>query len=87
MINTVPRVSYFVRTNDLKSNNLPLNPADYMTVGYMAGRYGINLGNNPNENNPMQITKDGAFVNINSCTAPLFEKNLNDVGIKFDRLA
>ena len=86
MINCV-RNSYIVRTNDLKSDNQPLNSNDFLNVGYMAGRYGVNLSGNPYEENPMNITPDGTQVNINSCCAGQFEKTLNDTGIKFDRLA
>lgn len=86
MINCV-RNSYIVRTNDLKLNNTPLNSADYLNVGYMAGRYGVNLAGNPYEVNPMQMTPEGTIVSINSCTAGLFEQNLNQTGIKFDRIA
>ena len=83
----VPRYQYLVKTNEAKTNNQPLTFNDYMNVGYMAGRYGINLSDNPNESNPMQITPQGTVLNINSCTSDLFEKNLNNIGIKFDRLA
>ena len=90
MINAVgicPRISYMVKTNNLKANNQPLNSTDYLNVGYMAGRFGINLSNNPQEQNPMQITPDGTIVNINSCTSDLFEKTLNESGILFNKLA
>lgn len=86
MINCV-RNSYIVKTNDLKSNNQPLNSADYMNVGYMAGRYGVNLSGNPYEENPIQMTPQGTFVSINSCCSNQFEKTLSDTGIKFDRIA
>ena len=82
-----PRVQYVVKTNDLKVNNQPLTSADYLNVGYMAGRFGINLSNNPAEQNPMQFLPQGTLININSCTSDLFEKTLNDNGIKFDKLA
>ena len=82
-----PRMSYLVRTNELKTNNQPLNAVDYLNVGYMAGRFGINLSNNPHEQDPMQFLEQGTLVNINSCTSDLFEKNLNNAGIKFNRIA
>ena len=81
------RNSYIVKTNDLKVNNQPLSSEDYLNVGYMAGRFGINLSNNPNEQNPMKIVPQGLLVNINSCTSDLFEKDLSNSGIKFDRIA
>ena len=86
MINCV-RNSYIVKTNDLKLNNQPLNSADYLNVGYMAGRFGVNLSGNPNEQNPIYTTSQGTFVNINSCCANQFEGALNNSGIKFDRIA
>ena len=86
MINSV-RNSYIVKTNDLKLNNQPLNSSDYLNVGYMAGRFGVNLEGNPHEQNPMNITPQGTAVNINSCCSEQFERTLNDSGIKFDRLA
>ncbi len=81
------RNTYIVKTNDLKANNQPLSNVDYLNIGYMAGRFGINLSNNPNESNPIQILPQGTFVNINSCTSDLFEDTLNTIGIKFDRIA
>lgn len=81
------RNSYIVKTNDLKTNNQPLNSEDYLNIGYMAGRFGINLTNNPNEQNPIQILPQGVLVNVNSCTSDLFEKDLSNSGIKFDRIA
>ena len=86
MINKV-RSSYFVNTNALKANNQPMSAQDYMNLGYMAGRFGVNLNNNPNEANPIIYTPQGAYVNINTCTSELFERNLQMAGIKFDRLA
>ena len=80
------RVQYLVKTNELKTNNMPLNANDYMNIGYMAGRFGINL-QNPNEANPMTSDANGTYLNINSCTAPLFEQNLNNQGIKFQVIA
>ena len=81
------RVSYIVKTNELKNNNQPLNGNDYMSIGYMAGRFGINLDSNPNQSNPMQVIPQGTVVNINSCTTDMFETTLETMGIKFDRIA
>ncbi len=81
MINTT-RFTYLINTN-----NQSLNNNDYMNIGYMAGRYGINLNNNPYETNPILNTQSGILVNINSCTSSLFENNLKNAGIKFDRIA
>ena len=85
MINPV-RNLYLVKTNEYKANNQPLNANDYLNIGYMAGRSGINLSNNPSEPNPLYHTNNGTIVNINSCTSNLFEQNLNQAGIKFDKL-
>lgn len=82
----VPRYQYLVRTNEAKMNNQPLNANDYMNVGYMAGRYGINL-DNPNIPQNIFPTPEGMVFDINSCTAGLFEQNLMQSGIKFNRLA
>ena len=82
----IPRYQYLIRSNDLKTNNQPLNNTDYLNIGYMAGRFGINLSN-PNEANYMCTDNRGTFVNINSCTASLFEDNLNKMGIRFNRIA
>ncbi len=85
MIN-IDRNSYLIRTNAAKTNNCALSAQDYLDIGYMAGRFGVNLNSNPHESNPIIKTKDGLIVNINSCTSDLFEKNLTQSGIKFDRL-
>ncbi len=89
MINAVcfpQRFQYIVKTGAPKRDNTPLNADDFLNIGYMAGRFGVNL-QNPYEANP--VIKNGAdtFVNINSCTAPLFENTLNQAGILFDRIA
>ena len=57
MINAIiapTRCQYLVKTNDVKKDNTPLNQNDLLSVGYMAGRFGVNL-QNPNENNPMRL--------------------------------
>lgn len=80
------RYQYVVKTSENKSNNTPLTSDDYMNIGYMAGRFGVNLAN-PNEQNNIVKDNNGTYVNINSCCAPLFEASLNQSGIKFNRLA
>ena len=80
------RQQYLVRTNELKSDNMPLTSNDYLNIGYMAGRFGINL-QNPNEQNPIKYSDNGLIFDINSCTSVLFENNLKAQGVKFDRLA
>ena len=53
----------------------------------MAGRYGINLDGNPNENNQPKFTDKGVLINVNYCTTDDLETNLKQSGIKFDRMA
>ncbi len=84
--NLPTRYTYIVKTNNLKTDNHPLNSNDYLNIGYMAGRYGVNL-QNPNTPNPMVYNKDGIKFSINSCTADMFETNLKNNGIKYDRIA
>ncbi len=89
MINCVgfpQRYQYIVKTGRLKKDNTSLNAEDYINIGYMAGRFGVNL-QNPCEANPILKNGTDLYVNINSCTAPLFESNLNQAGILFDRIA
>ena len=83
---SVPRFQYLVRTNETKLNNQPLTANDYMDVGFMAGRFGIDL-RNPNIPHNIMPTPNGVVFDINSCTADLFEQNLNRSGIRFDRIA
>lgn len=83
----VTRCNYIIATNMPKRNGQNLTAQDYLQIGYMAGRFGINLDGNVNANYPMQNTPHGTVVNINSCTRDLFEKSLNDAGINFSILA
>lgn len=84
-VNIPVRNQYFICTNELKKNNTALNENDFLNIGYMAGRFGVNL-TNPNE--PNHIIKDGngLYLNINSCCSPLFESNLEQAGINFNKL-
>ena len=84
--NTPVRYQYMVRTSENKLNNTPLTNDDYMNIGYMAGRFGVNPVN-PYEQNNIMKDNNGTYVNINSCCAPLFESSLTQSGIKFNRLA
>ena len=84
---SVDRISYIIKTNEPNTNNKPLDKDDYMQIGYMAGRFGVNLSGNPKEENRILQIPQGTVVDINSCTSDLFEKTLNETGIKFDRLA
>jgi hypothetical protein len=84
---SVDRISYIIKTNEPKTNNKPLDKDDYMQIGYMAGRFGVNLSGNPKEENRILQIPQGTVVDINACTSDLFEKTLNETGIKFDRLA
>ncbi len=84
-INMPVRNQYLVRTSQPKVNNTPLTADDYVNVGYMAGRFGVNLMN-PNDPGYIQKDNNGLYVDINSCCAPLFESTLAQSGIKFDRI-
>ena len=83
----VQRVSYSVYVNSPKTYGQKPNTQDLVNVGYMAGRYGINLDGNPNENNQPKFTDKGVLINVNSCTTDALETNLKQSGIKFDRMA
>lgn len=83
----VERCNYLVSTNSPKTNGQKLTPSDLMNVGYMAGRYGISLDGNLTKNQKPKYTDKGTIININSCTKELFEKNLNESGIKFNVIA
>ncbi len=80
------RYQYFVNTEGKKTNNKHLTNDDYLNLGFLAGRFGVNL-QNPNEPNYIYKDNTGTYVNINSCCAPLFEETLTQTGIKFNRLA
>lgn len=83
----VERCNYYIPTNTPKNNGEKLSNTDFFNIGYMAGRFGINLDNNPFENNDPKISEKGISLNINCCTTNLFEENLNKAGIKFDIIA
>lgn len=86
-VGSVPRVQYSININTPKSDSGALTNKDCLEIGYMAGRYGINLGTNPQEANQIKYNKDLITVDINACTSDLFEQNLKQAGIKFNRLA
>ncbi len=83
----IQRCDYLVQTNSIKTNGQKPTSQDLINVGYMAGRYGINLDGNLQQNNKPKFTDKGTIVNINSCTKDLFENNLTKAGIKFDVIA
>lgn len=84
-INVASRSQYAIRTKEGKDNGQPLNASNYLELGYMAGRFGINF-DNPSEIKTMKKTEEGVIIDINSCAAPLFENKLDKDGIKFDRI-
>ena len=83
---SVQRVNYSIHVNSPKLNGQQPTKQDLINVGYMAGRYGINLDGNPHEANQPKITDNGLLININSCTTDALEDNLKKTGIQFDRL-
>ena len=83
----VERCTYFIPTNQVKTNGEKLSKNDLISLGYLAGRCGVNLDRNPQESNKPNFVQEGVKLNINSCTCDLFEENLNKSGIKFDILA
>lgn len=83
----IQRCDYLVQTNTVKTNGQKPTSQDLINIGYMAGRYGINLDGNLQQNYKPKHTEKGTIVNINSCTKDLFENNLNSAGIKFDVIA
>lgn len=83
----VQRCDYLIYTNANKQNGQKLSQNDLISVGYMAGRYGINLDGNVNQNFKPVQTENGLLINVNSCTKDLLEKNLNNAGIKFQAIA
>jgi hypothetical protein len=82
----VARCQYIIYTNQSKQNGNPLDQQDLINVGYMTGRFGISLDGNLQENKKPQYTDKGTIIDINSCTAPLFEENLRADGIKFNKI-
>lgn len=80
----VERISYFIPTNQVKKNGETLSCRDLVSLGYMAGRFGVNLNGNPYEQNAPIFSNDGVKFNINSCTKNCFEENLRQAGVKFD---
>lgn len=83
----VTRHQYVVNTNLPKQNGQPVNQQDLVNIGYMAGRFGINLDGKQWEHQVPQVNQNGTFIDINSCTSDLFEYNLKTSGIKFNKLA
>ena len=84
---SVQRVNYSIYVNSPKTNGQQPTAQDLINVGYMAGRFGINLDGNPNESNKPKFTDKGVQINVNSCTADLLEDNLKKSGVQFDRMA
>ncbi len=83
----VSRCQYIIFTNQAKQNGQPVDHKDLINIGYMAGRFGINLDGNLQENKKPEYTDKGTIIDVNSCTAPLLEENLKTDGIKFNKIA
>ena len=62
----VERCSYLIQTNAPKKNGQSLNNTDMLNIGYMAGRYGINLDGNVHQEFKPVYTDKGLLININS---------------------
>ena len=82
----VQRVEYFVPYQAPKRNGKYPTNDEMLYLGYMAGRYGINLDGNPSVQYPPRRYQQGAIFNINSCTAEAFERNLSTIGMNFNRI-
>lgn len=80
----VERCKYSIPLNVPKQNGQRLTDKDLVNIGYMSGRFGVNLSNNPHQPNSPLFIGDKVVVDINSCTTSLFEKNLAQAGINFD---
>lgn len=82
----IQRVNYSIHVNSPKMNGQQPTQQDLINVGYMAGRFGINLDGNLKEENKPKYTDKGLLINVNSCTTDVLEDNLKKTGIQFDRL-
>jgi hypothetical protein len=85
-VSPVPMTTYVVNTSK-KRSQAPLSNKDLIQVGYLAGRCGVNLDGDPNRINTPKIGQHNLLVDINDCTTEYFEQNLNQIGLKFDRMA
>lgn len=83
----VPRCELFVATKLPKKNGKRLSREEIFNLGYMAGRCGINLDGNLNQNIKPVHTKKGVLININQCTQDLMESNLKKSGVRFEVVA
>ncbi len=83
----VQRVEYYVPYQVTKRNGAYPTQDDLLYLGYMVGRYGVNLDGNPSVQYPPRKCPNGAIFNINSCTANAFERNLSSIGMGFNRIA
>ena len=84
---SVSRVQYNIHTNSTKADGQALNQRDLVELGYMAGRFGINLDGKSFEHKLPEVSEKGTKIDINSCTTDLFEQTLNELGIAFDKMA
>ena len=82
----VQRAEYFVPYRAQKANGKFPTQEDMIYLGYMAGRYGVNLNGSPYISYPPKGCANGAIFNINACTADTFEKNLSTMGMNFNRI-
>ena len=80
----VSRCELLIATNLPKKNGERLSRQDIFNLGYMAGRCGINLDGNLNQDIKPVHTNDGVLININQCTQKYVEKNLKQAGIRYE---
>ncbi len=83
----VPRVQYLVYTNLPKQDGKPLDQKDLVDLGYMAGRFGIDLDGKAFKHKIPDVSLLGTKIDINACTCDLFEDNLKKSGISFNKIA
>jgi len=83
----VQRVNYLIHTEEPKKNGQKPTNEDMLKIGYMAGRCGISLNESLYVDHKPKITSKGIKINVNSCTSDVVESGLNNMGLKFDRIA
>lgn len=83
----VARCQYLIQTKTPKQNGKPLTQEDLIDVGYMAGRFGVNLNGDLTRNIKPRTSDQGTIIDINCCTTDILESTLEEKGIKFNKIA